>query len=88
MTYRVVLTRSAARELQRLPDKVAPAIVEALYGAVSENPQRAGRRLSLQLEGRWSARRGEYRIVYQIDESAETVTVLRIGHRREVYRRL
>ena len=86
MSFRVVLTRSAARDLQNLPDKVAPAIIEALYGAVSENPHRAGGELSLQLKGRWSARRGEYRIVYEIDDVNEVVTVLRIGHRRDAYR--
>lgn len=86
MSYRVVLTRSASRELQNLPGKIAPAIVEALYGIISENPDRAGRRLSLQLEGKWSARRGDYRIVYEIDENEQTVTVLRVAHRRDVYR--
>ncbi len=86
MSYRVVLTRSATRELNGLPEKAGPAIVEALYGAISENPHRAGRPLSLQLEGKHAASRGEFRIVYEIEESTETVTVLRIGHRRAVYR--
>lgn len=87
MNYRVVLTRGAARQLQQIPEKAAPALIEALYGATAENPQRAGRRLSLELAGRWSARRGDYRIVYTIDEKAHIVAVVRVGHRRDIYRR-
>ena len=86
MSYRVVLTRSAARDLQTLHPRVAPAIVETLYGPLTDNPHRMGHPLRLQLEGAWSARRADYRIVYLIDEAERIVTVLRIAHRRDAYR--
>jgi mRNA interferase RelE/StbE len=40
----------------------------------------------LQLEGLYVARRGDYRVVYAIDDDAQTVVIVRVGHRRDVYR--
>jgi mRNA-degrading endonuclease RelE of RelBE toxin-antitoxin system len=46
-----------------------------------------GKPLRFEYEGRWSARRGPYRITYSIDEEARTVTILAVGHRTDVYRK-
>ena len=55
--------------------------------AIAENPRRLGKRLMLEREGRFSARRGPYRIIYEIDEDDHLVRVIAIGHRRDVYHR-
>lgn len=77
---------SAERSLHRLPEKVAAAVVEFMLGPLSENPGRVGHRLVGDLEGLWAARRGPYRVVYEIDERAREIRVLRIDHRADVYR--
>jgi mRNA-degrading endonuclease RelE of RelBE toxin-antitoxin system len=72
--------------LTRLPEKGALAVVEFMLGPLIENPRRVGHPLRRELEGLWAVRRGPYRIVYEVDESAREVRVLRIDHRADVYR--
>jgi mRNA interferase RelE/StbE len=76
----------ARREFDRLPIAVAAAVLETL-DAIAENPGRLGKPLMLGHEGRLSARRGPYRIIYEFDEDERVVRVIAIGHRRDVYRR-
>lgn len=76
----------ARREFDRLPISVAAAVLETL-GVIAENPRRLGKPLMLEHEGRYSARRGPYRIIYEIDDDDHQVRVIAIGHRRNVYRR-
>lgn len=87
MTYRVQVARTAARQLtEQLPEAVAAACLEFLYGPLAENPQRVGAPLRKPLAGYWRARRGEYRVRYTIEESNQTVQVLDISHRWDAYR--
>jgi mRNA-degrading endonuclease RelE of RelBE toxin-antitoxin system len=76
----------ARREFDRLPISVAAAILETL-DAIAENPRRLGKRLMLEHEGRLSARRGPYRIIYEIEEADHLVRVVALGHRRDVSHR-
>ena len=88
MTYRIVLSRPAQRALEsHLPEAVAAACWEFLNGALADNPRRVGKPLRGDFEGRYSARRGEFRIIYRIVEEQVLVEVIDIRHRREVYRR-
>jgi mRNA-degrading endonuclease RelE of RelBE toxin-antitoxin system len=73
--------------LRRLPEKVASAAVEFIYGALADNPHRVRRPLRFELEGRYSAHRGDYRVVYRIDERRRRVDILAIDHRADIYRR-
>lgn len=87
MTYRVVVTRTAARELaEHLPEAVAAACVEFLFGGLADSPHRVGAPLRAPFDGHWRARRGQYRVRYRIDEEERVVYVLDIGHRRDAYR--
>ena len=85
--YRVDWTAPARRALARLPEKVATAVVEYIYGDLSGNPRRVGRPLRFELEGSYSAHRGDFRVIYEIDDLKRTVSILRINHRADVYRR-
>jgi mRNA interferase RelE/StbE len=76
----------ARRALRRLPEKVAAAVVEFVYGPLASNPNRVGRPLRFELEGADSAHRGDYRVVYRIDKQYRRVHVLAIGHRSDIYR--
>ena len=84
--YTVVLSPSAKRAIERdLPEAVAAAVVDFLYGALAEDPYRVGKPLRLELEGYWSARRGQYRVIYSIHDDQILVRVVRISHRADVY---
>jgi mRNA-degrading endonuclease RelE of RelBE toxin-antitoxin system len=85
--YRLVVGATAERSLARLPESVAAAIVEFMTGALIEAPRRLGNPLQRGLEGLWAARRGPYRVVYEVDDDHAAVLVLRIEHRADVYRR-
>jgi mRNA-degrading endonuclease RelE of RelBE toxin-antitoxin system len=69
-----------------LPEKVATAAVEFIYGSLAENPHRVGKPLRFELEGLHSARRGDYRVVYEIAAAQELITIIAIQHRADVYR--
>ena len=86
MRYDVHWSATAKRALARLPEKVATAAVEFIYATLADNPARLGKQLRFELEGQHSARRGDYRVIYQIDESRLTITITAIQHRADVYR--
>jgi mRNA interferase RelE/StbE len=87
VTYEVEITPEGLRHLNRLSVKVRAAVLEAIFGSIAENPQRAGKPLKGELEGLHSARRGEFRVIYEIDEAAGVVLVHRAQHRRSAFRR-
>jgi mRNA-degrading endonuclease RelE of RelBE toxin-antitoxin system len=80
------VTGPAQRQLARLPDGTAAAIIEFMLGALLDGPHRVGGPLRRELAGMHSARRGVYRIVYEIIETNQLVVVHRIDHRSNVYR--
>ena len=84
--FAIAWTAAARRALTRLPEKVAVAVIEFLYGSLADSPHRVGKPLKLGLEGLHSARRGDYRVIYRIDDSQHLVTVLTIEHRSDIYR--
>jgi mRNA interferase RelE/StbE len=85
--YALRTTPTVRRELtESLPEAVAAAAYEFLTGPLLREPHRAGKRLLPPLDDRFSARRGTYRIIYRVDDKTRIVTVVDIGHRRDVYR--
>jgi mRNA-degrading endonuclease RelE of RelBE toxin-antitoxin system len=84
--WRVEVMAPARREFDRLPISLAAAVLETL-DAIAGNPKRLGKPPMLEHEGRYSARRGPSRIIYELDEADHVVRVLAIGHRRDVHRR-
>ena len=85
--YDVEITPEGLRHLNRLPDKVRHAALETVFGPIAANPQRLRKPLVGELEGLRSARRGDYRIIYEIFEANQTVLIHRVQHRGDVYRR-
>jgi mRNA-degrading endonuclease RelE of RelBE toxin-antitoxin system len=84
--YAIAWTAPARRALSRLPEKVGSAVVEFCYGSLAANPHRVGKPLRLGMEGLHSARRGDYRVIYRIDDQSRRVDVVAIEHRADVYR--
>jgi mRNA interferase RelE/StbE len=88
MAYAVIWSPTARRKLANtIPEQVAAAVWEFVNGALAYDPRRVGKPLRGDLAGLWSARRGEYRVLYRIDQHAVTVLVVTVDHRRDVYRR-
>ena len=86
MRYELRLSRAARRALaETLPESVAAAVWRFVSGPLLDNPHRVGRPLRFELEGYHSARRGQYRVVYRIDEREVVVGVIKISHRGDAY---
>jgi mRNA interferase RelE/StbE len=85
--YEPILTGPALRDLGSLPPKVVDPLLAFVYGGLAANPRRRGKPLGGELTGRWSARRGSYRVIYRLDDDSRSMYVLRVGHRGGVYRR-
>lgn len=86
MRWTVGLSSAAIRTLDQLPPRVVPAIIEFLYGPLADNPHRVGKPLRDDFTGNYSAHRGAYRVLYEIDEPAHSVTVTRVAGRADAYR--
>ncbi|MFL5799461.1 MAG: type II toxin-antitoxin system RelE family toxin [Actinomycetota bacterium] len=86
-SYEVEIIPEGLRHLNRLPEKVRAAVLETIFGSIADNPRRAGKPLRGELEGLYSARRGEFRVIYEIDEDAGTILVHRAQHRGQANRR-
>ena len=85
--YELVVARPAARAIaEELPEAVAAAVIDFITGALISEPRRVGRELRNELAGVCSALRGTYRVLYRINDDDRTVTVIRVDHRRDVYR--
>jgi mRNA interferase RelE/StbE len=84
--FTIAWAAPARRAVSRLPEKVATAVVEFLYGSLAASPHRVGKPLKLGLSGLHSAWRGDYRVIYRIDDQSREVTVMAIEHRSDVYR--
>ncbi|GAB4302450.1 MAG: type II toxin-antitoxin system RelE/ParE family toxin [Thiohalomonadaceae bacterium] len=84
-SYRVEWKRSAEKELRKLPREVIPRIIEAV-GGLGANPVPQGTRKLVGSDHNYRIRVGDYRIVYSLFQDRLIVEVIRVGHRREVYR--
>lgn len=84
--YEVIYTKSARRALaEGLPEKVAAAAFEFITGALSENPRRLGKQLREPMYPLYSARRGQYRVIYRIIERRVVIEIVAVVHRRDAY---
>ena len=83
--YSIQVTARAERDLQRLPEKIATACGEFIFGPLAGNLRRLGKPLRGELVGLHSARRGDYRVVFAVVDDTN-VEIVHIGRRSDVYR--
>jgi mRNA interferase RelE/StbE len=84
--YSLRLSRAARKApAETLPGGVAAAVWEFISGPLLDNPHRVGKRLRAELDGYHSARRGQYRVIYRIDDREVIVDVIKISHRSDAY---
>ena len=84
MSYRIFILRCAQKELANLstePYNQAKQVIRQL----AENPRPSGCKKLIGREG-WRIRFGDYRVIYEIDDKNQIITILHIGHRKDIYR--
>jgi len=86
LTYEVRWAHAAQRDLMRVPERFAAAIVNYIERLRAEQPYRLSKPLAEPFAGWRSARYGAYRIVFEVDEDKTVMVIRRIGHRADVYR--
>lgn len=84
MSYNLVYTRTAVKDIQRL-DNVARKRIKIKLESLAKNPKSSAKKLINSSIGQYRFRVGNYRIVFDI--SGENLVILRVGHRREIYKK-
>lgn len=87
MKYTVVFARMVPKEIKRLPNSMQERVKHALQG-LSHNPFPEGAKTLQGYEHLYRLRVGDYRIVYDVKKVVRILTVIRIAHRKDVYRRM
>ena len=83
--YRVIVERSAEKDLRRLPLDMRFRVADALR-SLANDPRLVGSRKLAGTKHDWRIRVGDYRVIYEIADSIGVVRVYRVRHRREAYR--
>ncbi|MBW4640241.1 MAG: type II toxin-antitoxin system RelE/ParE family toxin [Gloeocapsa sp. UFS-A4-WI-NPMV-4B04] len=84
MNYDIAILRRAQKELAELPTGVYERVRDSI-DALAQEPRPPGCVKLTNRQG-WRIRVGDYRVIYEIDDQHKTVTILNIGHRRDIYR--
>jgi mRNA interferase RelE/StbE len=84
--YRLLIKPSAAKEIEALGQKKDRQRIVNRIRALAFEPRPAGCEKLAGAEERYRVRQGQFRIVYAINDASRTVEVIKVGHRREVYR--
>ena len=86
MVWKIEITGEAEKELSRIDKLAAKRIIRYLRELVSVDPRSSGKSLRGDLSGLWRYRVGDYRVICELYEEKVSVLVIRIGHRKDVYR--
>lgn len=84
MTYRVEFTAAAARQIKKLPRPARDRVLDSIE-ELAEDPRPHGSKKLVGEKTAWRIRVGDYRVIYDVFDTELTVTVVRAGHRRDVY---
>ncbi|HBG07041.1 MAG: hypothetical protein A2075_22025 [Geobacteraceae bacterium GWC2_58_44] len=87
MSFRIIWHKGALNDLKQLDKPVRGRIFEKVETYLSQNPASIGKPLKENLAGMFRYRYGDYRVIYVLDLTDQTMTILEVGHRRAVYRR-
>ncbi len=85
MAYAVEFSPSAEREFRKLAREIQLSLRPRI-DALADDPRPAGAKKLKGRDGLWRIRAGDYRIVYEVGDQILVVLVVRVAHRREVYR--
>ncbi len=85
-SYQIEFKSSALKELERLPRQIIPRAIAAIKG-LAENPYLSGVKKLVGFEHTYRIRVGDYRIVYEIREDHLVIEIIRLKHRKDIYKR-
>ncbi len=82
--YHIIISSTAQKKLNKLPNQIADPLIKTIL-SLAENPRPHGCK---KLKGReaFRIRKGNYRVIYEINENVLTITVISLGHRKDIYR--
>lgn len=86
MSYRVEFTTAAARQVKKLPRRARDRVLGEIE-SLAEDPRPHGAKKLVGEDTAWRIRVGDYRVIYDVFDTEFIVTVVRAGHRREIYER-
>ena len=86
MAYKVIVHEEAKKELQRLAPEIARRIIKKIKGHLIKAPADLGVPLRGEFAGLYRYRVGDWRVIYSIAFAQETIIILRVEHRRTVYK--
>ncbi len=84
--YSLAVKRSAAKEIEGAEPLAARRRIVARIRALAAEPRPAGSQQLSGENGLYRIRQGPYRILYRVDDRARSIEIIKVGHRREVYR--
>lgn len=88
MTYKIVFTNRAKKQLQKLDKPIIALIIGWIEKNLVNctNPRQYGKSLTGDKSGKWRYRIGEYRLISEIEDDIITILILEIGHRKNIYK--
>ena len=84
-SYKISFRRSAEKELRKVPHSDLRRVMDRI-GALSGNPRPAGAQMLKGEDRYYRIRPRDYRVIYELDDPGRQVIIIKVGHRREVYR--
>ncbi len=85
-SYKIEFKSSALKELERLPRQIIPRVIAAIKG-LAEDPYPPGVKKLIGFEQTYRIRVGDYRIMYEIHEDRLIIEIIRVKHRKDIYKR-
>lgn len=86
LAYRLEWHEGVFKDLERLDKETARKIVERVKKYLTQDPLKIGKPLKGQFSGLWKYRYGDYRVIYILDLETETMRILKVRHRKDVYK--
>jgi len=82
--YKIIISKTAQKKLNKLPDQISDLLIKAIL-SLAQNPRPQGH---IKLKGRdaFRIRKGDYRIIYEVNDNILTITVIALGHRKDIYK--
>ena len=86
MSYEVIISKRAAKEIKNLPHQEIPKIFQKIK-LLADDPRPSGsKKLSGTEEDLYRIRSGDYRVIYSIEDVVKIVDIRQVGHRRDIYK--
>lgn len=86
MNWNLKYTNEALKSLEKVDKKIKKRILEFLQKRLTDNPRSFGEPLTGNLKGLWRYRVGDYRLICEIKDNQLVIILVKIGHRKEIYK--